>query len=61
MRDRTICGPLALRFDAADDRAHAVADGVVLGARLFLARELRLDPAELDDDVAVLEALDHRR
>ena len=31
---------------------------VALGARLLLARQHRLDAADLDDDVAVLEALD---
>ena len=51
--------PLGAAVDAADDGADAVADGVVLRARLFLARQLRLDAAELHDDVAVLEALDH--
>ena len=34
-------------------------DGVVLRARLLLARQLRFDAPELDDDVAVLEPLDH--
>ena len=43
-----------------DDGAHAVADRVVLGARLFLARDLRLDAADFRDDVAALEALDRR-
>ena len=52
-------GPLGAAVHAADDRAHAIAGRVVLGARLFLARELRFDPAELDDDVAVLEPLHH--
>ena len=51
--------PLRAPVDASDDRADAVADGVVLRARLFLARQLRFDAAELHDDVAVLEALDH--
>ena len=41
-----------------DHGAHAVADGVVLGARLFLARNLRFDAADFRDDVAALEALD---
>ena len=49
---------LGAAVDAADHRADAVADGVVLRARLFLARQLRLDAAELHDDVAVLEPLD---
>ena len=39
-------------------RADAVARRVALGARLFLARQHRLDAADLEDDVAVLEALD---
>ena len=50
---------LGAAVDAANHRADAVADRVVLRARLFLARQLRLDASELDDDVAVLEALDH--
>src|SRR5262249_25519406 len=41
-------------------RAHAVADRVVFRARLFLARDLGLDTADFRDDVAALEALDHR-
>src|SRR5204863_9324061 len=52
-------GALGGAVDAADDRADAVADGVVLRARLFLARQLGFNPPELHDDVAVLEALDH--
>ena len=44
---------------ALDDGAQALARRVALGARLFLARQARLDAAELDDHVAVLEAL-HR-
>src|SRR4029453_1418502 len=44
-----------------DPRAHAVADVVVLGARLLAARQRRLDAADLGDDVAGLEALDGRR
>ena len=58
MRDRTICGPLASALTRLDHRADAVADGVVLGARLLLARQHRLDAADLGDDVAALEALD---
>ena len=57
MRDSTICGPLGCLY-ADDDGADAVARAVALGARLLLARQHRLDAAELDDDVAVLEALD---
>ena len=49
---------MAAAVHAADDGADAVADGVVLRARLFLARQLRLDAAQLHDDVAVLEPLD---
>ena len=49
---------LGAAVHAADDRADAVADRVVLRARLFLARQLRLDAAQLHDDVAVLEPLD---
>ena len=41
-----------------DDRADAVADGVALGARLLALRQDGLGPAEVDDDVALLEALD---
>ena len=49
---------LGVAVDGLDDRAHAVADGVVLRARLFLARNLALDAADFRDDVAALEALD---
>ena len=49
--------PLRAPIDAANDRADTVADGVVFGARLFLARQLGLHASELDDDVAVLEPL----
>ena len=49
---------LGAAVDALDDGAHAVARRVALGARLFLARQHGLDAADLDDDVAVLEALD---
>src|SRR5690606_6468603 len=48
---------LQVLVDALDDRAHAVADRVVLRARLLLARQARLDTAQLDDDVALLEPL----
>ncbi len=51
---------LGVLRDRLDDGAHAVADGVVLRARLFLARNLRFDAADFRDDVAALEALDHR-
>ena len=44
--------------DRADDGAQAVALRVALRARLLLARQDRLDAADLDDDVALLEALD---
>ena len=60
VRDRMTCGPLAFLRHGLDDGAHAVADGVVLRARLFLARDLRLDAADFRDDVAALEALDRR-
>ena len=50
--------PLGAAVDALDDRADAIARRVALGARLFLARQHRLDAADLEDDVAVLEALD---
>ena len=60
MRDRMTCGPLAFFGHGLDHGAHAVADRVVLRARLFLARNLRLDAADFRDDVAALEALDHR-
>src|SRR5262249_30622153 len=52
--------PLRVLRHGLDDGAHAVADGVVLRARLLLARNLRLDAADFGDDVAALEALDHR-
>ena len=41
-----------------DHGAHTVADGVVFRARLLLARELCLDPADFRDDIAAFEALD---
>ena len=49
---------LGVLRDGLDHGAHAVADRVVLRARLFLARNLRLDAADLGDDVAALESLD---
>jgi hypothetical protein len=49
---------LAARFTPRITGPDAVADGVVLRARLFLARQLGLDAAQLHDDVAVLEPLD---
>ena len=50
---------LGAAVHATNHRADAVADGVVLGARLFLARQLGFDASELDDDVAVLESFHH--
>src|SRR2546428_262773 len=49
---------LGAAVHALDDGAHAVAGCIAFGARLFLARQHRLDAADLQDDVAVLEALD---
>src|SRR5450759_5636431 len=46
---------LRAAVDALDHRPHAVGRRVALGARLFLARQHRLDAADLADDVAVLE------
>ncbi|HEU4938214.1 MAG TPA: hypothetical protein VFT39_17265 [Vicinamibacterales bacterium] len=46
-------------IDAANHGSHSVADGVVFCPRLFLARQLRLDAPEFDNDVAVLEPLHH--
>ena len=58
MRESTICGPLALRFTPRITARTRSPTRVVLRARLFLARQLRLDAAQLHDDVAVLEPLD---
>src|SRR4030095_9565671 len=49
--------PLGAAIDALDHRPDAVGRRVALGARLFLPRQLRLDAADLQDDVAVLEPL----
>ena len=49
---------LGVLVDRLDDRAQAIADVVVLGARLLAAGQHRLDAADLGDDVAGLEALD---
>ena len=58
VRDSTICGPLALRFTPLMTVRTRSPGCVAFGARLFLARQHRLDAADFDDDVAVLEALD---
>ena len=49
---------LRAAVDALDHGADAVPRRVAFRARLLLARQHRLDAADLDDDVAVLEALD---
>src|SRR5207249_1097133 len=43
---------------AFDHRADTIARRIAFGARLLLARQHRLDAPDLEDDVAVLEALD---
>ena len=43
---------------ALDDRADAIVRVVALGARLLLPRDDRFVASHLDDDIAVLEALD---
>ena len=48
---------LGAAIHGSDHGAHPVAGRVALGARLFLARQHCFDAADLDDDVAVLEAL----
>ncbi len=50
--------PFRAAVDALDHRPDAVGRRVAFGARLFLARQHRLDAADLEDDVAVLEPLD---
>ena len=58
VRESTICGPLALRLTPLMTVRTRSPRRVALRARLLLARQHRLDAADLEDDVAVLEALD---
>jgi hypothetical protein len=59
VRDRTICGPLALRLTPRMTGAHAIAGRCSSRRATVPCAAAALDAAELDDDVAVLEALHH--
>ena len=61
MRERMICEPFGFLWTSDEDAAHALALRVPLGARLVLARDHGLGPAEVDDHVAPLEPLDRAR
>src|SRR4030095_6612503 len=50
--------PLGAAVHALDHGADALARRVALGARLLLARQHRVDAADLDNQIAALEALD---
>ena len=57
-RDRKICGPRASRRTRQDQRADAVADADHFARDLLVAADDALGAAEVDDDVAELDALD---
>ena len=57
-RDRKICGPRASRRTERIKRADAVADADHLARDLLIAADDALGAAEIDDDVAELDALD---
>ena len=57
-RLRKICGPAVLAADVEDQRAGAVADAQHLARDLLVAADDALGAAEVDDDMAELDALD---
>ena len=57
-RERKICGPRVSRRDAQDQAADAVADADHFARDLLVAADDALGAAEVDDDVAELDALD---
>ena len=57
-RLRKICGPAILAADVEDQRADAVADADDLARDLLVAADDALGAAEVDDDMAELDALD---
>ena len=58
MRDRTICGPRAFFSMSTHVGDDAVADAVGLARHLLAHRQDRLGAADVDDEVAALEAAD---
>ena len=57
-RERMICGPLRLAQHVEDVGLDAVAGAVALAGHLLADRQHRLGAAQVDDDVAALEAAD---
>ena len=58
MRDRKICGPAHFLAHVVDIGAHALALAEALARQQLVAAQDRLGAAEIDDDVAELDALD---
>ena len=57
-RLRKICGPRFSRRDVEDQRADAIADAHHFARDLLVAADHALGAAEIDDDMAELDALD---
>ncbi len=58
MRERKICGPAHLRAHVVDVGAHALALAEAFARQQLVAPQDRLGAAEIDHDVAELDALD---
>ena len=58
MRDRMICGPRAVASMSTHEGDDAVAGAVRLARHLLAHRQHGLGAAQVDDDVAALEAAD---
>ena len=58
MRDRKICGPRGFLAHVVDIGAHALALAEALARQQLVAAQHRLGAAEIDDDIAELDALD---
>ena len=61
VRDRKICGPRGLAAHVVDIGADAVAGAEDLARDHLVAAHDAFAAAEIDDDVAVFDALDRRR